>query len=147
MSTIVECKKCKKEVELEAKVCPHCGVENPGVSVKSTLKWIGIFLVIGFIVSAIFDGESSKTIYKKDYCVKWAFTTDEAILKCYKDGDIVSPVIELDGKNFGLTGFADNKYGQSDINAINSYWLDHSEYKGMKQDLGIFTAEAKKLCN
>jgi uncharacterized OB-fold protein len=31
---MTECKECGKMVSSSAKKCPHCGVSNPGVSVK-----------------------------------------------------------------------------------------------------------------
>lgn len=145
MSKIIECKSCKKDVELEAKKCPHCGVDNPGISGKSTLKWIGAFMIIGFIMSSVFS-DSEKTIYKKDYGDKWAFKSDSAILKCYKDGDIKSPVVIVDDIPYGLTGFADNKYGQSNLNAFKSVWLKDKNNAGLMVSTGLFQKEATELC-
>jgi RNA polymerase subunit RPABC4/transcription elongation factor Spt4 len=144
MSKLVECKSCKKEIAKGAKVCPHCGQKNPTVNMLQTfLGFVILVVVISFFLSD--NTVNDKHIYKKDYGDKWAFTVDEATLVCYKDNDIKSPVIVLDGKAFGLTGFADNIHGQKNLNAINQYWLK-DEKLGINKDLGIFTKEALKLC-
>jgi hypothetical protein len=44
------CKECKKEVSVSAKVCPHCGVKDPGITTKELV--IGIAL-LGFFVWVI----------------------------------------------------------------------------------------------
>lgn len=40
------CKECKKEVSSSAKVCPHCGIKDPGVGLKETLLGMAILAVI-----------------------------------------------------------------------------------------------------
>jgi hypothetical protein len=102
---------------------------------------IVIVLIVMFAPSSVND----KKIYKKDYGDKWAFTSDEAVLVCHNDNDIKSPVVVINSKPYGLTGFADGQYGQSDINAINAVWLK-DKTTGLNVDLGTFTKEALKLC-
>ncbi len=149
MAKLEECKTCGKEVAKNAKVCPHCGQKNPTVKTRDViLGFVVISIVIAIFMSFGDDDVSranSKVINKQDYGEKWAFTTDTAILKCYNDDGIESPVIILDGKQFGLTGFADSMHGQNNINAINKYWL-RNEKLGINKDLGIFTEEALELC-
>lgn len=148
-SQLVPCKTCKKEVSINAKVCPHCGEKEPAVTTLS--KFLGlmfVFLILWLVAFVVSDDKvKSKIVTKTEYGDKWAFKQDKAVLKCYVDGDIKSPIVELDGIPYGLTGFADNKYGQSDINAINKYWLDNPTYKGLKVDIGTFQKEALKLCD
>ncbi|NVK42095.1 MAG: hypothetical protein HWE39_12715 [Oceanospirillaceae bacterium] len=44
---MVKCKECKTKVSSKAKLCPHCGVKNPGVNyVQGT---IGLIFIIGAI--------------------------------------------------------------------------------------------------
>ena len=144
MSKLVECKTCKKEVAKGAKVCPHCGQKNPTIKTKDML--IGFAVLTAIVTYMIMpDLPSSKEINKSDYANKWAFTSDTVTLKCYKDNDINSPVVIVDGKKYGLTGFADNLHGQSDINAINAVWLKDKS-TGANVDLGTFTKEALELC-
>ncbi|WP_208950167.1 hypothetical protein [Rahnella sp. ChDrAdgB13] len=45
---MLKCKECKKEVSAKAKVCPHCGVKDPGFSAKDAFK--------GFIFLAVLVG-------------------------------------------------------------------------------------------
>jgi hypothetical protein len=100
-----------------------------------------------WIISAFLSSDNTKTIYKKDYGDKWAFTTDSVILKCFKDGDIESPVVNIDGNNYGLTGYADMHYGQDNLHAIDKFWLKSKKYEGLQVDLSTFTKEALKLCD
>lgn len=144
MGKIVECKTCKKEVAKGAKVCPHCGQKNPTMKTKDMLIGIAVISAI-FIYAIMPDSPNSKEIKKSEYGNKWAFTTDTAKLICYKDGDTNSPVVVVDGKPYGLTGFADGEHGQSDINAINAVWLK-DRTTGLNVDLSPFTKEALKLC-
>lgn len=146
MAKLVECKACKKEVAQNAKVCPHCGQKNPGVNGKNIfIGFVVAVAIISFLLSG--DGSNEKTIYKKDYGEKWAFTTDEAKLICVKDDVANMPLIRIEGRNFGLTGYADNRLGQGDINALYKYWLkDEAMGKGVYKDLDPFMKEAKALC-
>ncbi|MDA7962157.1 MAG: hypothetical protein MPK11_08940 [Gammaproteobacteria bacterium] len=52
---LVKCHTCEKEVALSAEICPHCGVDNPGISgagqwfmsIWHVLVW-GVFIWICF---------------------------------------------------------------------------------------------------
>lgn len=35
---LTACRECKKEVSSEAKVCPHCGIDNPAAVIKKASK-------------------------------------------------------------------------------------------------------------
>ena len=49
---LTNCKECKKEVSTEAKTCPHCGINNPGV-IGNNNRRVGIALVL-FIFLCIY---------------------------------------------------------------------------------------------
>ncbi len=112
-------------------------------------------LVLFILAVFTFLGCSNKTykekvVTKKEYKEKWPFTVDTAKIGCYKDDDISSPVVIIKDKVYGLTGFADNKYGQKDINALNEVWRydERPAYKSLKMrvNLGDIESAAKKLC-
>jgi CRISPR/Cas system-associated endoribonuclease Cas2 len=104
-------------------------------------------IVLFFIVIGISgDSTDTKIIHKAEYGTKWAITTDTATLKCYNDNGIKSPVIIVDGVTYGLTGFADNKYGQSDLKAFHKIWLKDNT-TGANINLSSFTDDALKLCD
>ncbi len=107
-----------------------------------------VSIVLIFILASLSSPDNELKITKSEYGDKWAFTYDEAVLKCYKDGDIKSPVIELNGIPYGLTGFADNKYGQSDLNALKKYWIENKQpyMEGTYISIGVFSDDALKLC-
>lgn len=48
---LVPCKSCKYEVDKRAKVCPGCGVANPGVTRRD--KVFGLLVLLGLIVAVV----------------------------------------------------------------------------------------------
>lgn len=45
------CKACSKEVAIKARKCPHCGVDNPGITWKDYLLAFGLLLVVAVTIS------------------------------------------------------------------------------------------------
>lgn len=43
---MTKCKECKKEVSAKAKVCPHCGVKDPGFSAQDAFKGFIVLLIL-----------------------------------------------------------------------------------------------------
>lgn len=70
---MINCKECKQEVSSKAKVCPHCGVKEPGFGTSDKIgsAVIGILFVLG-IVYFLYDGETEQQ-------PKYNHTTDNAI--------------------------------------------------------------------
>jgi hypothetical protein len=58
--TMTKCKECGKEVSTTAKKCPHCGVDNPGVSGKNNLVGIAVLAVIIWAALSFLSSESKK---------------------------------------------------------------------------------------
>ncbi|EGW22137.1 zinc ribbon domain-containing protein [Methylobacter tundripaludum] len=62
MSSLVECKSCKHQVDRSAKTCPNCGAANPGVK-----AWTGCLVVfiliaaVGSLVGIIKDNNTVTT--------------------------------------------------------------------------------------
>jgi len=83
-------------------------------------------------------------VMEKGYKSTWPFTVDMVILKCYRVKDIDAPVVVLNGKQYGLTGFADGLYGQNDTNALNPFW--RKGMYGLRVDLQSMTQDALALC-
>ena len=47
---IVKCKECKTDVSSAAKVCPNCGVKNPGFGLKQYLTLGVMLLILGIVL-------------------------------------------------------------------------------------------------
>lgn len=66
---ITKCKECKKEVSDKAKLCPHCGVKNPGFGAKQAIT---SFITLGILVYAgwyfIADHDDSKKVTAPKTC-------------------------------------------------------------------------------
>ena len=110
-----------------------------------------LMVVAGLLFLGCSDSSNNvkeRTITKKELGIYWPFkNADKAIIKCYKDGDIKAPVVVVNGKAYGLTGYADMHYGQDDLKAINKIWADDPRIKGLKVDLGPITEKALELCD
>ncbi|MDR0234148.1 MAG: zinc ribbon domain-containing protein [Zoogloeaceae bacterium] len=78
---LVQCKECKKEVSSDAKVCPYCGVKDPGVT-------FGMMLGAGVITVAAIALLVS-------YCGKSEEKSDTAAPD--------APVEQVDKKDLGMT--------------------------------------------
>lgn len=62
---IVECKECRKEVSKNIKVCPHCGIKNPGVTTKDyVVGGLVVFVIVWGIASG--DDDIDEAACKKD---------------------------------------------------------------------------------
>lgn len=56
-----KCRECGHEVSTTAKKCPYCGKRNPTASIKTTLIFLAIWIVI-FVVAAL-GGSTKKSSY------------------------------------------------------------------------------------
>jgi hypothetical protein len=60
---LVSCKECKKEVSKNAKTCPHCGIDKPGITANDTAKGCLGLVLFAFIFAVIMiscdDNEST----------------------------------------------------------------------------------------
>lgn len=57
---MTKCKECKQPVSDSAKVCPHCGIKDPGVTAKSMFFGVIILVAIIWGVFAFFNSDSDK---------------------------------------------------------------------------------------
>lgn len=107
-----------------------------------------VFVAIITITTLSNDEEQKSIITKQELGDKWPFTYDSAELECFVDNGIKSPLVTVNGKRYGLTGFADNMYGAGNIDAINAVWLENKDYQGqgLYVDLGPVTNRALALC-
>ena len=107
--------------------------------------WFGVIFVGIFVYMGM---TSHDTINKKDFKGQWPFNVDEVMLSCYMQGDVKLPVVTIKGDRYGLTGYANNLHGSfEDTNAINKFWIDDPNNKGMKVSLSDITKAANKLCD
>lgn len=75
---MTKCRECGKDVSTEAKVCPHCGVENPGIPVDSAKKengkeskssifgWVVGIIIMVFLFAKCSADESPEDKAKKE---------------------------------------------------------------------------------
>ncbi|NWB91624.1 hypothetical protein [Pseudomonas agarici] len=55
--TLKSCKSCKHQVDVSAKICPQCGVSNPGVTTGQTIIGMVILAVIIGVGFSMCSGE------------------------------------------------------------------------------------------
>ena len=87
-----------------------------------------------------------RVVTKKEFKDKWPLTVDNAVIACIKDSVGKEPLVIINGEPYGLTGFADAKYGQNNIQALDKYLAKNPKFKDLHKGLGVITDEALKLC-
>ena len=53
MAKIVQCRNCKRDIELKIRRCPYCGILNPTVTVKEVITTTLIIIVVMFILTQV----------------------------------------------------------------------------------------------
>ncbi len=121
-------------------------VDDSILKKEKSKNLITIGIIIMIFAFFIYPKDNSMEITPNSVKEAWPLTVEKATLKCYKDGDIVSPVVIVNGVSYGLTGFADNKYGQSNLDAFNKVWKPNPEIKNAYISISEISNLAKSLC-
>lgn len=58
---MTKCKECGKEVSNKAKVCPHCGIKNPGLKMKEVIGGLAIIGLIAAVAVKCSGGDDQPT--------------------------------------------------------------------------------------
>ncbi len=58
---MTKCKECKAEVSTKAKLCPQCGVKNPGITAKESMLGLLIVAAIGWGVVSLSSSDEAST--------------------------------------------------------------------------------------
>ncbi|MFJ5510810.1 hypothetical protein [Pectobacterium jejuense] len=61
---LTKCRVCKKEVSMSAKVCPHCGIKDPGVTLGILLVMTVMLVAIGWGIFRWVSGDDESTAPK-----------------------------------------------------------------------------------
>lgn len=83
--SLVTCKTCQHEVAHNAKVCPSCGVKNPGVKAKDYLVGLIVLIVIVFLLAQCSSDDATTSQSKSD---EYTQSTDAP--KWYEGGTLHS---------------------------------------------------------
>lgn len=106
MNKINKCVFCKKEINKEDKVCPHCNKKQPGLFAKVLA---GIIMVVVFIIIInIFTGDSSK-IETKDVN-KYLNVSEEGYM-CSGQKQTLVAISEEDEKQMIKSSIANDNQG------------------------------------
>jgi len=103
---LTKCKECGREVSASAKACPHCGIQNPGVTAKATL--VGALAFVALIVGGVtwfVDATAPKTlsVTAAEYGERWPLKANAAQLGCQGYGE---RYVQVDGVRYALNGKA-----------------------------------------
>lgn len=122
-------------------------VDDSILKKEKSKQFITFGVILLFVAFIIYPSSgNTKVINKSEVKEKWPFTVDKVTLKCYKENDIEMPVVIIEDKTYGLTGFADNIHGQKDINALNKYWLENKEIKNTRVSISEISKISLSLC-
>lgn len=93
---MTKCKECKKDVSTSAKVCPHCGVKNPGVKTWQGFIVLAVIIAIGWF----FIGGDSKESDDKAAAKACTQTDGECLFKANLVDAVIGckPLIEKNAK-------------------------------------------------
>ncbi|MCL6349704.1 hypothetical protein [Pectobacterium polaris] len=61
---LTKCRECKKEVSMSAKVCPHCGIKDPAVTLGMLLVMTVMLVAIGWGIFRWVSGDDESTAPK-----------------------------------------------------------------------------------
>ena len=121
------CKHCKSEIAKDAKVCPNCRKKQSGV-----LKWVGIVLIVLFIIGSLGsdDDESSssvKDVTNQNVSNQQVSTEENKEV----ESEVNSQVVETETKEYFVAGEAFEVNGLViTINEINADFTDYEDQYG-----------------
>lgn len=90
---MTKCKECKKEVSTKAKVCPHCGVKDPGFNAKDAVKGFLFLLILVGMGYWYFSGDDD-AVAKEPAKAKVCAENDG---KCIFDANLVDALVACKG--------------------------------------------------
>lgn len=135
---MVKCKECKQDVSNKAKVCPHCGVKEPGVNLLAGAVLIVVLVAVGWAYFT-FSSFDDQAITQEQFGKDWPFTVSDGSVDCV---DGIGAVFKSGGVSYQLNGIAD-AIGYA---AIETIWRDSPDIPGTKIGLGSVLELALDEC-
>ncbi len=89
MSLLISCKSCNHKVALDARLCPKCGIKEPGPENEILLKIIAVYVLIGIFIflrnkTEWFGGETPPALWIWLFHITWTFSTIWMFVKVLK---------------------------------------------------------------
>jgi tetratricopeptide (TPR) repeat protein len=85
---LTNCKECKKEVSTEAKTCPYCGIDNPGV-IDNNNRRVGVVVLVLIIFLFIY-------LFSRHQKVDYQYNENSGISE-NKEADVAKVDLEASG--------------------------------------------------
>lgn len=130
------CKSCKHTVDTSAKVCPSCGVKDPGVTAGQQIGGVIVLLIIiAVVVSMCSSGDKDKETEK-------VAQVDEAA--CRKD-------LQCAGDKYGISAGVYCKAPVERLGKYSSRWTDDtfemkfSRFRWLDKQQGTITFIGDKI--
>tara|TARA_R110002167_G_scaffold98718_7_gene259401 strand:+ start:22190 stop:22612 length:423 start_codon:yes stop_codon:yes gene_type:complete len=138
---MTKCKECKQEVSDRAKVCPHCGVKNPGMTAMQMVMTFAVIVVLfWWFVWPDADNAEAGVLTQEQLGDAWPFTVAEGAVDCVSGG---AAVFRSDGVTYQLNGTARAK----GYEPIDSIWKENPALPGTRINLGPILDAALKQCD
>jgi hypothetical protein len=138
---LTKCKECGKEVSKGAKLCPHCGIKNPGVKASDTLLGIVLIVFIIGVIGAITGGdEAQETQTQTAQQSAEEAAKEEALKKAFfenKESIISKAKGQLDGGHYEKALSVVSPYSHIDDPDLASVWSEART--------GFLLADLKKI--
>lgn len=134
------CKSCKHTVDTTAKVCPNCGVKDPGVTAGQQFLGVVILVVIIAVVVSMCSGGKGDS--PEDKQAQKQAQVDEAA--CRKD-------LECAGNKYGISAGVYCKKPVERLAKYTARWTDgtfdmkFSHFRWLNQEQGLITFIGDKI--
>lgn len=130
------CKSCKHDVDVTAKVCPNCGVKDPGVTAaQQVIGGVILLIIIAVTFSMCSSNKDNKPEQKQSQ-------VDEAA--CRKS-------LQCAGDKYGISAGVYCKSSVERLAKYTSRWTDgtfemkFSHFRWLNQDKGLITFVGDKI--
>ncbi|WP_153014139.1 DUF2511 domain-containing protein [Pseudomonas sp. EpS/L25] len=128
--SLTPCKTCGHQVAPTAKVCPGCGVKNPGVRLKHYLYGIAFATALGWFVINVLGAppkQDGVKITAEEYGEAWPFTVPSVLLDCEPPA---YTVVRVNGGTYAINGSARSKAAKMGWRDLSAIWREDPKAVG-----------------
>lgn len=127
---LTTCKECGHQVAMTAKVCPGCGVKDPGVRFKHYVVGLIAVVAIGWVVVKLLGGKPAPhgvIITAEEYGKDWPFTVPSAELDCEPPA---YTVVRVNGVTYAVNGSARTRAAEKGWHDLAEIWRQSPDSVG-----------------
>lgn len=127
---LTPCKTCGHQVAPTARVCPGCGVKNPGIRMKHYFYGLAFITVAGWFFIKVLGAPSAahgEKITAEEYGQDWPFTVPAVLLDCEPPA---YTVVRVGNTTYAVNGSARSKAAKMGWRDLTEIWRDDPKSVG-----------------